>query len=262
MNAPVSVDDLNHEEIRNWLERALRGQEPLPLLTRDEFPHLGILRLEKTLKPATRDSLRDGALQLVRRFCADGLGETAYLEELLALASAFRDSEAVQMLARLAEHFPDASQISTEIRLAVLAALVDMSPPQPAEFWERIFRQDPEQYAGLVLSGMLAIDPAACAIELLPRMPDTERAGQAAALKLDLAWDDLPPEQRHRFVQNIQAVLTRCGSRFVGPVRAWANSKIAPRGPEANPGLWAALRKSLGPEVAPRTHTPKLCEAA
>ena len=93
-------------------------------------------------------------------------------------------------------------------------------------------------------------------------MPDTERAGQAAALKLDLAWDDLPPKQRHRFVQDIQAVLVRCGSRFVGPVRAWANSKIAPRGPEANPGLWDALRKSLGPEVAPRTHTPKLCEAA
>ncbi len=261
MNAPVSVDDLNHEEIRNWLERALRGQEPLPLLTRDEFPHLGILRLEKTLKPATRDSLREGALQLVRRFCADGQGETAYLEELLALASAFRDPEAVQMLARLAEHFPDASQISTEIRLAVLAALVDMSPPQLAEFWERIFRQDPEQYAGLVLSGMLAIS-SACAIELLPVMPDTERAGQAAALKLDLTWDDLPPKQRYRFVQDVQAVLARCGSRFVGPVRAWANSKIAPRGPEANPGLWAALRKSLGPEVAPRTHTPKLCEAA
>ncbi|MCB1793528.1 MAG: hypothetical protein KDJ70_03690, partial [Candidatus Competibacteraceae bacterium] len=108
----MSVDDLRHEEIRRWLERALRGQEPLPLLTRDEFPHLGILRLEKTLKPATRDSLRVGALQLVRRFCADGQGETAYLEELLALVSAFRDPEAVQMLARLAEYFPDVSQIS------------------------------------------------------------------------------------------------------------------------------------------------------
>ncbi len=261
MNVAISIDDLRHEEIRRWLERALRGREPLPLLTRDEFPHLGILRLEKTLKSATRDSLREGALQLVRRFCADGLGEAAYLEELLALASAFRDPEAVQMLARLAEHFPDVCRISTEIRLAVLAALVDMSPPQPAEFWARIFRQDPEQYAGLVLSGMLAINPA-CAIELLPKMPDTERAGQAAALKLDLAWDDLPPKQRHRFVQDVQAILTRCDSRFVGPVRAWANSKMAPRGPEANPGLWVALHEFLGPEVAPRTHTPKLCEAA
>jgi len=113
MNAPMSIDDLNHDEIRAWLERALRGQEPLPRLTPDEFPHLGILRLEKTLKPATRDSLRDGALQLVRQepqiinwlivplisfeksasvnkqtasysvtlpqFCADGQGEIAYL---------------------------------------------------------------------------------------------------------------------------------------------------------------------------------------
>ena len=141
MNAPMSIDDLNHDEIRAWLERALRGQEPLPQITPDEFPHLGILRMEKTLKPATRDSLRDGALQLVRQFCADGQVEIAYLEELLALAAAFRDPEAVQMLAQLARRFSWMPQLSVDVRLAVLATLVDTPPPQSVEFWDDILQR-------------------------------------------------------------------------------------------------------------------------
>ena len=77
-----------------------------------------------------------GALQLVRQFCADGQGEIAYLEELLALAAAFRVPEGVQMLAQLACRFYELPQISSEIRLAVLATLVDTPPPQSSEFWD------------------------------------------------------------------------------------------------------------------------------
>ena len=262
MNIPMSIDDLNHEEIHAWLERALRGREPLPLLTRDEFPHLGILRLEKTLKPATRNSLRDGTLQLVRQFCADGRGENAYLEELLALTAAFKGPEAVQMLALFAERFPKLPHVSVEIRLAVLAVLVDTPPPQSVEFWDRILKQDPEKYASLALSGVLAINPAR-AIELLPAMSDTERAGQAAALKLDLTWDDLPPEKRHRFVEGVQAILlARCGSCFAGPVQAWVDSKEWLRGSKTNPGLKVALSEFLGPDSDPRTRKSKLYETA
>ena len=261
MNVPMSIDDLNHEEIRAWLERALRGQEPLPRLTPDEFPHLGILRLEKTLKPATRDSLRDGALQLVRQFCADGQGESAYLVELLALTSAFRNPEAVHILAQLARGFYEWPQISSEIRLAVLATLVDTPPPQSVEFWDGILRQDPEKYAGLALSGVLAINPER-AIELLPTMPDTERAGQAAALKLDLAWDDLPPERRYPFVESIQAILlAQCGSRFASPVQVWVDSKKGFRGSRSNPGAWSGVRRILGPFKALH-HNARLLEAA
>ncbi|MDS4030206.1 MAG: hypothetical protein RKO66_09040 [Candidatus Contendobacter sp.] len=259
----MSIQGLDHDEIRAWLERALRGQESLPLLTRDEFPHLGIVRLEKTLKPATRDSLRDGALQLVRQFCMDGRGETAYVQELLTLAAAFKQPEAVQMLARLADKFSDLPDISTEIQLAVLAALVDMPPPQSVEFWVRIFNRDPEKYAGLALSGVLAINPAR-AIELLPKMPDTERAGQATALKLDLTWDDLRPEQRYRFVEDIRAVLVQCGSYFAGPVEAWVNSKSKViigrvKTNESLESLGTALKKYLGEEFSPKVRTPKLC---
>lgn len=276
MNTPMSmalghpVDDLSHEKICIWLKRALHGEEPLPLLTLDEHPHLGILRLEKTLWPTTRRSISDGCLELIRQFSADGQGDDAYLQELLFLTAGFKNPEAVRMLAQLARRFPQMPQISVEIRLAVLAALVDTPPPQPVAFWDDILKQDPEKYAGLALSGVLATNPAQ-AINMLPAMalghhvPDVERAGQAAALKLDLAWDDLAPKQRFQLVQDVEAILPHCGSRFASPVAAWTASKRTATGwPRAitvnsNPKLKAALVLILGAEFTPRARTPKLC---
>ena len=228
MNAQPPINSLNslsHDEIGTWLERALCGQEQLRRLTPDESPHLGIVRLEKTLKPAARDSLRDACHRLVHRFCIDGRGVPAYVDELLSLTSAFKIPEAVQMLARLADTFPEMPQISGEIRLAILATIVDTPPPQPPSFWERTLKQDAEAYAGLALSGVLATQPAQ-AIKMLPSMPDAERAGQAAALKLDLTWDNLPPKNRFQFVQDIQEILPQCGSHFAVPVDAWTASKV------------------------------------
>ncbi len=235
-NASMSISELSHNEIRDWLSRALRGKESLPRLTPDESPHLGILRLEKTLKPAARDSLRDACYELVREFCVDGIGDAAYVEELLALTSAFKKPESVQLLAQLVDRFPQLPQTSDEVRLAVLAALVDTPPPQPPAFWQGVLKQDPEKYAGLALSGLLATHPAQ-AINLLPAMPDTERAGQAVALKLDLTWDDLPPKKRFQFVQDIQAKVPQCGSHFAGPVMTWALTRKGPDTTTVNPSL-------------------------
>ena len=96
MNTPLSmalghpVNDLSHEKICIWLKHALQGEEPLPQLTADEHPHLGILRLEKTLWPTTRRSISDGCLELIRQFSADGQGDDAYLQELLFLTAGFK----------------------------------------------------------------------------------------------------------------------------------------------------------------------------
>lgn len=259
----TSINDLSHAEIGPWLKRALHGQEPLPRLTPDERPHLGILRLEKRFKPAARDSLRDWCVQLVREFCADGRGEAAYLEELISLAAALKSPEAVQMLAQLALGFPQMPQISVEIQLAVLAALVDTPPPQTPAFWESIRNQAPEKYAGHALSGMLATNPAQ-AIAMLPGMPDDERIGQATALKLELAWDELPPKKRFQFVQDVREILEHCGSRFAGPVKVWADSKEEPCTATTYVILNAALREFHGRECAARTYTSRLlsCSAA
>jgi hypothetical protein len=202
--------------------------------------------------------LRDGCVQLVRQFCGDGRGETTYVQELLGLASAFKSPETVQMLAQLAREFPQLPDLSVEIRVAVLAALVDTPPPQPPDFWDYILKLAPEDYAGLALSGVLATNPAQ-AIRMLPAMPDDERAGQAAALKLELAWDDLTPKKRFQFVQDIQEILPQCGSRFGGPVEAWTESTEEPHVAIGNPSLRSALIVILGVESAPKARSPKLC---
>jgi hypothetical protein len=258
MNATMSINDQTHEEIRAWLERALHGQEPLPRLTPDESPYLGILRLEKELKPAARDSLRDGCLQLLRQFCVEGGGEASYVEELVALASAFRNPEAVEMLAKLALRFPDLPGTSAGVRLAVLAALVDTPPPRDMAFWETMLAQDPEKYAGMALSGALAINPEQ-AVAMLPRFPDSESLGQAAALKLDLTWDNLPSKERFQYVQDIQTILPQCGRHFVAPVQAWTDSKKQTRTVAASPSLRAAISRILGGESPARTRSSRLC---
>lgn len=258
MNSPQPLNELSHSEIRAWLDRALRAQESLPRLTPDESPHLAILRLEKTLKPAARDSLRDGSVQLVREFCTDARGQIAYVHELLSLVAAFKSAEAVRMLTGLAERFPQLRETPLDVRLAVLATLVDTPPPQAPDFWYSVLRQDPEAYAALALSGVLAVNPTE-AVSMLSAMPDIERVGQAAALKLDLAWDDLLPKQRFQFAQNVRAVLPRCGSRFAGPIQAWADSKEQRPVATANAGLYAALAGFLGGDSAPRIRSSRLC---
>jgi hypothetical protein len=258
MNAHVPINDLSHKDIRVWLKRALRGQEPLPRLTPDESHYLGILRLEKSLKPAVRDSLRDGCRQLVRQFCADGKGQASYLEELMSLTSAFNDPETVEELSGLALRFPQLPEITTEARLAVLATLVDAPPPRSPDFWEEILGQNREKYAALALSGVLATNPAR-AITMLPALPNDERVGQAAALKLDLAWDALPAKQRFQFVQDIQATLPQCGLNFAEPVKPWAATKQSTYVLNVNPRLRNALFSYIGQDSTPRALTPKLC---
>lgn len=258
MNAPVPINDLGHEDIRAWLERALRGKELLPRLTPDESAYLGILRLERDSKPAARDSLRDGCLQLVRQFCFAGSGDVPYAEELLSLVTAFKNPEAVEMLAKLAARFPGLPAIPAEIRFAVLAALVDTPPPRDMAFWERMLAQDSEKYAGLALSGVLATNPQQ-AVAMLPRFPDNARLGQAAALKLDLTWDSLPPRERFQLVRDIQTVLPQCGRIFGAPVQAWADSKKETRTGAANPSLLAGIAKILPGESSARMWSSKLC---
>ena len=258
MNVATSLNDLSHGEIRAWLESALHGHESLPLATPDESPYLGVGRRQKELKPPTRESLWDACRGLIADFCAEGHGEPAFLEQLLGLASTFRDPETVAMLADLACRFPNLPQLPPEIRLAVLATLVDTPPPQTPLFWAEILKQDPQRYAALALSGVLATNPAQ-AIQMLPAMPDTEHSGQATALKLDLAWDTLAPEKRFQFIQAIGQVLDRCGRRFAGFVGAWVNTKQTSRPANTYSGLAAALANALGEENAPKVFYSRLC---
>jgi hypothetical protein len=194
--------------------------------------------LQKKLKPPTRESLWDACRELIANFCAEGHGEPTFLEQLLGLVSAFKDPETVAMLADLASRFPKLPQLSHEIRLAVLSTLVDTPPPQPPLFWSEILKQDPERYAALALSGVLATNPAQ-AIQMLTAMPDTQRSGQAAALKLDLAWGILWPRKN---ASNSSRLLLRCSITVVAVLPASSGFGSAPNNHPARPIYILALR--------------------
>jgi cytoskeletal protein CcmA (bactofilin family) len=60
---------------------------------------------------------------------------------------------------------------------------------------------------------------------LLPQLPDDLKAGESAAVKIDLAWDELRQEDRTSFFALIKAALPRCGSTFRRPIEGWVSSK-------------------------------------
>jgi hypothetical protein len=254
---PASIGLLNAGQILDWLDLALRGQQALPRMIADEQPHLSIFRLEKTQEMATRQSLRDACNILLRRFCAAGDGDTAYLQELLSLAARLKTPESVPMLVALANRFPVLPVLALEIRYAVLAVLVTGSPPQDYDFWHRILQQD-RRYAGRALSGALASNPMQ-AIQMLRDMPDSERSGETAAAKLDMAWDNLPANQRGQFVQVIQNALPHCGVQFAKPIKAWVTSKSPlPSKAEKFKTLANALRGEYFDTFTQRPQSPKL----
>lgn len=255
---PASIGQLNAGQILDWLDLALRGQQALPRMTADEQPHLSIFRLEKTQEMATRQSLRDACNILLRRFCAAGDGDTAYLQELLSLAARLKTPESVPMLVALANRFPELPVLALEIRYAVLAVLVTGSPPQDYDFWHRILQQD-SRYAGRALSGALASNPMQ-AIQMLRDMPDSERSGETAAAKLDMAWDNLPANQRGQFVQVIENALPHCRVWFAGPIRKWVASKNTSITTPVlkNSGLWGALGAELSNALSSKARSPKL----
>ncbi|MGB8352941.1 MAG: hypothetical protein WCD79_03560 [Chthoniobacteraceae bacterium] len=251
------INGLDHEEIGAWLKNALCAREMLPKSTPDEFPHRAILRLERELSPATRDSLRDNCLRFVREFCVNGNGDPAYLEELFSLTAAFNIQEATLALAQFASRLPEIKNITMRVKLAALSSLADMTPPQPYNFWNKILKQDPEHYSGVALSGALATAPFE-ALSMLPFMPRTKRAGQVAALKLDLSWDDLPSKMRSQFIEKIKMAVAFCNPNFAEPIETWVLSKDEPHHITINIVLRDALTEFYKGNVTPISHNSKL----
>jgi len=254
---PSKLDDLTHDEIRAWLQRALSGTEAIPRFTRDESPSVAILRLERSLKPPARDSVREGCRVLVSEFCNSRSGDPNYLQELVHLASGFRDPETVENLARLAADFGGAPDVPPRVQLAVLATLVDTPPMRDAEFWESILEQDPQRFGAPALSGLLATDLQR-AVNILPRLPEGEDMAEAAALKLDLAWDTIPIGERLIFLDHVRGLLKKCGKDLAFTVGQWIASKQLSEEDSTFADLRHVLNECLGVDASPRFTSPKI----
>jgi hypothetical protein len=260
IDSQYDLGQLDHNQIQAWLEWALKGQKPLPRHTPDEPHHLGIVRLEMAQQPEIRRSLNMACNALLWQFCNDLQGETAYLQELLALTANFKTRESVPMLLGLVNQFPvlPAEELDFDIRNAVLAVLITGTPAQPVQFWHGLLQQD-ARYAARAISGALAYDKMQ-ALALLPDMPNSAHSGAATKLKLNLAWGKLPAGQRAPFVEKIRHILPRCKPEFARPIWDWVDGKHATSvTPDViRSKLAFALNHVLGMDVAPRNRRAKL----
>ena len=267
MEIAERLDNLTHDEIRDWLRRSLHGIEVLPVAEPGEPPHLAVRRLSKRVKPQTRQSLRDGCIALIRESGEDGGGDPYYLVELLGLATQFETLEIIPTLANLARRFPQLD-LPEVVRLAVLAALVDIDSPRSTEFWDEILDQDPRLYAGRAFSGLMQINPAE-AIGRLPRLPDDEALGPIMRRKVAFAWMEMTPGQRGLFVEGVRGILASCQTRIADALRSWVETRdkadVAMAAPASarskNEDLAAAIFLVLGAESAPKVTSPKLVQS-
>ena len=263
MNNEFSLSHLNHAQIEAWLAAALKGEKDLPYAMPDEPHHLAILRLELAQEPQIRRSITVACTTLLREFCKQAQGETDYVKQLLALTAKLEMPESIPMLVNLTKRFKDLPDLGFDIRNAVLGVLTMGSPPQSFEFWQNLLQQDKQRYAARAISGALSGDKMQ-AVKMLPDMPDTERAGGATMLKLDLAWDDLPSASRELFVEAVKDVLPRCGAVFAAPIAAWVKGK-APivisepkKSTQISPSLLSALQDYWRTDFSPHYMSPNL----
>lgn len=243
-----------------WLDRALRGQESLPRLTPDESSHLAIVRLETTLPPRESNLLRIAEMRLVQDFCRQPSLDESYAEELLFLISEFRNPESVERLSRFADDPAALAALSLKVRQIALSRLVYTTPRRSADFWLRRVEDDADNYGAIAFSGLLATDPLS-APKILCRLPNSERMGRAIVLKLDLTWDEPPPEQQSALVDSVARELGRCGDVLAVVIREWLIAEPRSWKPTYNHTIHKGLKKTLNGESAARRTNPALASA-
>ena len=228
----MNLSEINQEEVDRQkafdalLKNALKQLEWLPLLTPDEFVHLGILRI---FHGKDTTELKQGCTRLIEEFCAwvnegsDKLAdEEEYLKELLYLASDLKIPAVTKMTKELADQYlrTRTSAISTAIWHRIFGLLVVTEPYQSVEFWKEVWESNPELYACTALTGILKKD-LLTAVEMLPKMPNQVRYGHAVTIKFKLASNRLAEDQRREFVDKIKTILPECGTEFSVPVQNW-----------------------------------------
>ncbi len=264
---PNSLEHLNefsYKDLRAWLVEALHDRVQLPKIAADDQPDVALLAAEHTLDKPTRRDLRRACRELVREFTRHGVGSLLYLRALLHLASGLDLSELVNDLTAMALRFPTLPELKIEVRQTVLLTIVDLKQRPAADFWPKMFAQDPHAYAGASLSGLLASNWHA-GLALLPELPNEPMLANAAAVILDLALDDLAPAERTSFVSELGHIAPRCPAALRETLSTLiAEHQVAHKRQHSSPGLFEMLGRWLSP-ASDSLFTPRparLSEAA
>ena len=85
-----------------------------------------------------------------------------------------------------------------------------------------------------------------------------EDMAEAAALKLDLAWDTIPIGERLIFLDHVRGLLKKCGKDLAFTVGQWIASKQLFEEDSTFADLRHVLNECLGVDASPRFTSPKI----
>lgn len=216
-NNPLqALESLSCSEIETWLERALRGDEPLPLAARDERPFLAIARHHRALDDIRRLDLRRSTEVLVRRYARHGDANNDYVASLLGLVDELQLREAELPLCGLAtsERFDDLPEIQQS---RVLGTLFDLHVPLDDEYWIRWANAGRHQ--GLALNSLLA--KGLRGLELLPQLEVDLNTADTLSLVLSRHCRKLDPVGQERMLRLGRDVVGRCSGEMRAAVQDW-----------------------------------------
>lgn len=178
------LEGCSFDQVLRWLERSLRGQEPLLKVVPDESPEDPILRQERSLSEITRKDLREAGHTLVRRFVRGPEAEDDYVVALLRLAKGLGLAAVAVDLHRLASDAPTFDTLPVAQAREVLYTLLDLRAPLPKSFWEDVANRHPS-VAGVVAVSALLGHGFQSAFDVIRTLPDDEATADALFVVLD-----------------------------------------------------------------------------
>jgi hypothetical protein len=181
------LEGLGFGELIDWLNQALRGVEPLPVVS-EETPEESILRFLPMLKPRTQQDVKEACLLLVHRF-AYRTGGTCTEDD--SVASMLRLGQRLLLPNPFAERLYDIVQnkaffatLPVAQQKVVVCTLFDTCTPLPASFWVELASRDIHSFGVIAFSGLLRVDVGE-ALKLLSLIPNDEAVVDQIYVVLD-----------------------------------------------------------------------------
>lgn len=239
----LHLDGLRFDDIFAWLERALRGQELLPMIVPDETPESPILR-ERRLSTQTREDLRQACLTLVRRFVREPRDEDGYVMALLRLATGFQLRETVTDLHSLTSDREAFAALDANQSWAVLSTMLDLRAPVSLDFWKEIATRGPGQHGVIAVAGLLTHGYHS-ALQLLPSLPDDETVADALFVVIDQHAGLLNSDERGNMVNAAAEVLPACSPHIQAALNDWIHANPQPVGASSRTNVRSLLNAAL-----------------
>lgn len=214
------LEGKSFEDILAWLERALRGQELLPLVVPDEPPWAPVVRHERQLDNRVRGDLREACKTLLRRFVRTTQESDDYLSALLRLAHGLGLQELSADLYTLAANDAAFSPLPPAQQRLVLYALLDLKAPVGDPVWLHVAATYP--HLGVIaISGLLHHQGFPAAMPAVADLPDDKAMADSLFIILHQHASKLDPVDVKEMAKAVREVARQCKPQIQEALRDW-----------------------------------------